>query len=35
LNDALVEAAAGGVLAEINRDVLSGERRRRYEKRRY
>jgi hypothetical protein len=37
LNDALVEAAAGGgrALAEINADILRGERRRRYNKCRY
>jgi len=34
LNDALVEPAAGGA-AEIDIDILRGERRRRYQKRRY
>jgi hypothetical protein len=38
LDDALVEptaAAGGGVLAEINADILRGERRRREQKCRY
>jgi hypothetical protein len=35
LNDALVEAAAGGALAEIDADILGGERRRRNDKSRY
>jgi hypothetical protein len=37
LDDALIEpaAAVGGVLAEINADILRGERRRREQKCRY
>jgi hypothetical protein len=35
LDDALVEPAARGVAAEIDVNVLRGERRRRYDKCRY
>jgi hypothetical protein len=35
LNDAHVEAAAGGALAEIDADILSGEQRRRNDESRY
>jgi hypothetical protein len=36
LNDALVQStAAGGALAEIDADILRGERRRREQKNRY